>query len=73
MNIGDKVKVNITNPRSYARGAAECLNGKMGVVESINSRMSICVRFDSPAKNWWAAQSVCLAFHFSENELVPQG
>ena len=70
MNIGDRVRVNITKPETYARGAVECLNGKTGTIEEIK-RMGalILVRFDEPIKAWWNGQSPVSSFHFHPNEL----
>ena len=72
MNIGDRVRVNITKPETYARGAVECLNGKTGTIEEIqeNGHSQFCVRFDEPTATWWNGQLPVAAFHFRESELV---
>jgi hypothetical protein len=71
MNIGDRVKVNIIKPETYARGAFECLNGKTGVVE--DEKGLILVRFDTCAKSWHSYQSPVSGFHFHRSELIEIG
>ena len=76
MNIGDRVRVNITKPETYARGAVECLNGKTGTIEGALEEdesftpWKFCVRFDEPTATWWNGQLPVAAFHFHESELV---
>jgi len=37
--VGDRVRVAIDDPNTYARGCATCLEGKAGVVEEISRRV----------------------------------
>jgi hypothetical protein len=71
MKINDRVKVNITRPDFYARGCAECLNGKEGKVQEVkNNGRLFLVAFFEPAKPWHSNQLPVSAFHFSERELI---
>lgn len=60
MNTGDRVTVTITDPSSYAMGAAASLNGKRGKVERtrvdpLRGEMAL-VEFDESAEKWWSNQ-----------------
>lgn len=76
--IGARVRVVIKQPRRYAAGAAASLNGLAGVVEqfkpeSINGEPSpgpaYLVRFDAPARTWWAHQTPPESWWFPPGEL----
>lgn len=54
MKIGDRVKVKIVDPKTYAYGCAKVLNGSTGTVESVSKRYptegDLLVHFDEPVK-----------------------
>lgn len=66
--LGARVKVRIKQPDRFAQGAAESLEGVTGRVLTIGARM-VLVRFDAPARTWWAQQSPITAFWFDAGDL----
>ena len=74
MEIGTRVKVIIQNADEWAVGAADSLNGKLGVVERTggHSEGKILVRFDEPAERWWTYQTPPESFWFDERDLLQQ-
>lgn len=70
LEIGARVRVQISKPEEYAQGAAESMNGKTGViVELRKDGKAWLVRFDTPVKKWWTHQSSFNAFWFEPHEL----
>lgn len=81
VKIGDKCRVRIFAPDTYAVGAAESLDGKTGVVEKVQRGeqltghvlravpQRVLIHFDVPATPWSTNQSPCVGFWFDENEL----
>lgn len=67
--IGDKVRVAIVDRSQWATGAAESLDGATGVVEDTR-KDNYLVRFDKPAKKWWANSSPVVANWFEPCDLV---
>jgi len=69
--IGTRVRVKLSElqKESYARGAAESLNGKEGIIAHIHSNGRILVNFDTPAEKWYANGSPISGFHFDVSEL----
>ena len=67
-----RVKVNITHPEYYSKGAARSLNGKTGVIiENRNdlSEPKILVKFDTPFTPWWSGQLPGNMFWFAYSDL----
>ena len=71
LTVGDKCKVKIHKPETYAFGCAECLQGKTGVVDEVRSNGKILVKFDTPAKTWSSNQLPVNAFWFDPDEVLP--
>ncbi len=72
LEVGARVRVQISKPEEYAMGAAESLNGKTGVIERLRQDGEAwLVRFDTPAKPWGGRySSPHSAFWFEPHELV---
>jgi hypothetical protein len=68
--IGQRVRVRIVNPKEYAMGAAESLDGKTGTIERLRSDgKAWLVAFDAPAKPWWTHGGACSGFWHAPEEL----
>jgi hypothetical protein len=73
--VGDRVRVDITKPSIWHRGAFANLNGKVGTVEEVKSTYGqidnyILVRFDIPVEPWHENALPHTAFHFDFDELL---
>ena len=81
----DRVHIQIADTSRFARGAAECLDGKTGTVtevmeHSVNGKWNgiergpaVLVEFDEPARPWWTNQTPCAAFWFRPEDLTKIG
>jgi hypothetical protein len=75
--VGDRVRVAITSPSSWGRGAYAALNGKTGVIKEVKSTYGqvanyILVCFDAPVEPWHENALPHTAFHFDADELVAE-
>jgi hypothetical protein len=81
LEVGTRVRVEITKTEGWSIFAIAALNGMTGTIESVKPNVDAwdrprkqdspyCVRFDTPAPKWWSNQSPCLAFHFDAHDLV---
>ena len=70
---GQRVRVKIADPKTYAYGCAERLDGKLGHVERTNAHYSdglmYLVKFDTPAAKWWENSSPVESFWFPLGDL----
>ena len=74
MNIGQKVKVEITNFDRWAMGGAESMNGLTGTIEKMKDKdwfgnHEVLVNFDTPAKPWHSYQLPVTGFWFELKEV----
>jgi len=69
---GTRVRVKITSPESYATGAAQALDGKVGTVIRKSLSGEWLVEFDEPAKPWHSHALPVERFHFERHDLEPE-
>jgi hypothetical protein len=70
--IGERVRVTITDASEYARNAAEALNSATGKIERFKSDGEALVIFDSAIPSWWSHQSPVTAFWFPPRDLTKE-
>jgi len=75
MEIGQRVKIYIYDPKRWALGAVECLNGLTGVIKEIKKQDTmwenyILVEFDEPAKTWHSFQTPWESAWFRKEDLL---
>jgi hypothetical protein len=73
MMCGTRVRVRIVEPKTYAHGCAEALNGLPGTVEKFGNAGEVLVAFDKPAPTWWTHQTPATGFWFPHSDLVTVG
>lgn len=67
--VGALVKVRIRTPERYAQGAAEALDGALGVIERQKADGEFLVEFYLPRPTWWTNQTPTTAFWFPSEDL----
>jgi hypothetical protein len=73
IEIGQRVVVQIAEPKEYAIGCAESLDGKTGKVESRSKDGERwLVGFDTPAEGWSTNQLKSIGFWFEPKDLAKE-
>jgi hypothetical protein len=72
--IGARVRVALKDTTDWSEGAVRSLDGKVGTVEAIAAggvphSYNVLVRFDEPARSWWASQTPPTGWHFRHEDL----
>jgi hypothetical protein len=79
INEGSRVRVKIQDPKTYAIGCAQALDGRAGYVVQFSPKSgrdeqgfpapAWLVKFDEPATPWWSHGSPVYQFWFAPSEL----